>query len=159
MIGVQIDDAIAQRLLGALQGLDGSRIFREVAQVAEALTLERWQRQDSPEGVPWAPLSPVTLRRRQQRGISGTAILRETGLLRSTVRGTSSAPWSAEVTVGGPGSWAAVHQKGNPANTFGGARAPIPARPMIPEGDLPPRYIPRLLEPIEDAIADALGGF
>ena len=30
---------------------------------------------------------------------------------------------------------------------------------MIPEGDLPPRYIPRLLEPIEDAIADALGGF
>lgn len=159
MIGVQLDDTIAQRLLGALQGLDGSRIFREVAEVAEALTLERWQRQASPDGVPWAPLSPVTLRRRQQRGITGTKILRETGLLRSTVRGTSSAPWSAEVTIGGPGSWAAVHQRGNPSNTFGGSPAPIPARPMIPEGDLPPSYVPRLLEPIEDAIADELARF
>lgn len=159
MISAQIDDAIAQQVFANLQGIDGREIFRQVADVFEALTLERFQQQNSPDGVPWAALSPVTLRQRQRRGIAGTAILRETGLLRSTVRGVSG-QWSAGITVGGTGSWAAVHQRGNPANKFGGAPAPIPARPMIPEGDLPPRYIPRLLEPIEDAIADALlGGF
>ncbi len=159
LVSTQLDDAVAQQVFQNLQDLDGTEIFRQVADVYEALTLERFQRQDSPDGVPWAALSPVTLRRRQKRGIAGTAILRETGLLRSTVRGVYS-EWSAGITVGGPGSWAAVHQRGNPSNTFGGAPAPIPARPMIPEGDLPPRYVPRLLEPIEDAIADALmGGF
>jgi phage virion morphogenesis protein len=157
MISTQLDDKVAQQLLAAVQGLDGRAIFAQVADVLENLTLERFQRQDSPDGVPWAALSPVTLRQRQRRGISRTSILRETGLLRSTVRGTSG-EWTATLTVGGPGSWAAVHQGGNPSNTFGGARAPIPARPMIPEGDLPPRYVPRLLEPIEDAIADALMG-
>ena len=158
LISTELDDARFQEAMELLQGLDGTEIFRQVADVYEALTLERFQQQDSPDGVPWAPLSPVTLQRRQKRGIAGTAILRETGLLRSTVRGTYG-ELTAGITVGGPGSWAAVHQRGNPANTFGGAPAPIPARPMIPEGDLPPRYIPRLLEPIEEALADALGGF
>lgn len=158
MISAQLDDRVAQQLLSAVQGLDGREIFAQVADVLENLTLERFQRQDSPDGVPWAALSPVTLRKRQRRGITRTTILRETGLLRSTVRATAS-EWTATLTVGGPGSWAAVHQRGNPSNTFGGAPAPIPARPMIPdEGDLPPRYVPRLLEPIEDAIADALMG-
>ncbi len=159
MISAQLDDAIAQQVFDNLQGLDGTEIFRQVADVYEALTLERFQAQDSPDGVPWAALSPVTLRQRQRRGNTRTTILRDTGLLRSTVRGVHS-EWSAGITVGGPGSWAAVHQRGNPSNTFGGSPAPIPARPMIPEGDLPPRYVPRLLEPIEEAIADALlGGF
>lgn len=157
MISAQLDDRVAQQLLSAVQGLDGREIFAQVADVLENLTLERFQRQDSPDGVPWAALSPVTLRKRQQRGNTRTTILRDTGLLRSTVRGTSG-EWTATLTVGGPGSWAAVHQRGNPSNTFGGSPAPIPARPMIPEGDLPPRYVPRLLEPIEDAIADALMG-
>lgn len=157
MISAQLDDRVAQQLLSAVQGLDGREIFAQVADVLENLTLERFQRQDSPDGVPWAALSPVTLRKRQRRGITRTTILRETGLLRSTVRATAG-EWTATLTVGGPGSWAAVHQRGNPSNTFGGAPAPIPARPMIPEGDLPPRYVPRLLEPIEDAIADALMG-
>lgn len=157
LIYTQLDDDLAQQVFAGLQDLDGTEIFRQVADVYEALTLERFQAQDSPDGVPWAALSPVTLRQRQRRGVTRTTILRETGLLRSTVRGVYS-EWSAGITVGGPGSWAAVHQRGNPSNTFGGSPAPIPARPMIPEGDLPQRYIPRLLEPIEDAIADARMG-
>lgn len=159
LITTELDDAAFQASMEAIEGLDGTEIFRQVSEVYEALTLERFNLQNAPDGTPWAALSPVTLRQRQRRGVSRTSILRETGLLRSTVRGTHG-PWTAGIAVGGPGSWAAVHQRGNPSNTFGGSPAPIPARPMIPDGDLPPRYVPRLLEPIEDAIADALmGGF
>ena len=101
-ISTQLDDAIAQQVFANLQDLDGAEIFRQVADVFESLTLERFQQQDSPDGVPWAALSPVTLRQRQRRGVTRASILRETGLLRSTVRGVSS-EWSAGITVGGPG--------------------------------------------------------
>lgn len=160
MIAVDLDDRDARRVIDALGTLDGRAIFKRVGERAADLTRERFRSQTAPDGAAWAPLRPATLGLRARRGSFGVGVLFDSGAMFRSIRSDAPAEWEATVEVGADGSFARVHQFGNPTNRmFGRALAPIPARPFVPQtGDLPAAYIPPLLEPIEKAIERALDG-
>jgi phage gpG-like protein len=157
MVAIELDDRDAQRVLTALGAIQMQPVLRRVAEVGAQLTRERFRSETDPFGAAWLPLSPVTLGLRARRGSASVGKLFDSGQLFGSIRSEADED-EARVIVGGPGMYARVQQQGNPDNRmFGGALAPIPARPFIPEGsDLPGDYIPALLRPLEVAIERAL---
>lgn len=65
--------------------------------------------QHGPDGAPWTPLTPSTIRNRLRRGRSGIAILRETGTLKGSVSFEVAA---AGVLIGATAPYAGIHQHG-----------------------------------------------
>jgi phage virion morphogenesis protein len=78
----------------------------------------RFETETAPDGRPWTPLKPQTLRRRPKgrsnRGGTG-AILRDTNLLYSSIAPTSTA---VEAAVGTNLVYAAIHQLGGPIQRY-----------------------------------------
>lgn len=70
---------------------------------------ENFRREQTPEGAPWQPLRPATIRARQRRGKSALAILRETGVLAGSI---SYEVEPGGVWIGSPVRYAAIHQFG-----------------------------------------------
>lgn len=91
--------------------------FQSVGELLQASTKDRFRQETAPDGTPWTPLKPATVRARKRRGKSQIAILRESGHLagsnRTEVSGTG-------VEIGSPVEYAAIHQLGGTIN--------IPAR-------------------------------
>lgn len=119
------------------------------------LTKLRFSTGTAPDGSPWVPLKPTTIKVRRSRGGQGSKPLVDSGALAASVRGDGRGN-SVKVVVGGPGMFADVHQEGNPSNTFfGGPSAPIPPRPFLPDGDLPESYWEALIKPFDRRISEA----
>lgn len=113
-----------------------------------------------PWGIAWEPLKQTTL---DARSNDSTAILVDSAkMFRSLDTGMTS-DTEGFITVGTDDRFPEVHQFGNPNNTaWGGALAPIPARPMFPiraatrEVDLPDPWVKDLMDPLDAEIKKAI---
>ena len=107
----ELDTTEAQQRLRVLIGLmDRKRpFFDDVGNLLVASIGRRFHAQRAPDGTPWAPLKPATIKARRRRGRSKLAILRETGGLAGSINAQTS---DDEVRVGSTHDLAAIHQLG-----------------------------------------------
>lgn len=129
-IAIQIDD---REVLGAIQSLiDAGRdlqpAFQDIGEYLVMSTKERFARGESPEGDPWAPNAPSTLKRKSDpRPLHG-----ESGRLENEIY---PHVFADGVDVGSPLVYAGVQQFGAGRGAFGATRRGSP----IPWGDIPAR--------------------
>ena len=97
-----------------------SPILREVGEYLDLSHRLRWDRAESPDGLPWKPLKAETVQRKIRKG-RNRGILVESGNLRDLLRYQVS----GEALYFGTGLvYGATHQFGRP-------EAGIPARPWL----------------------------
>lgn len=110
-IRIEIDEEEARRNLNELLArMSNPRPFYEAAgNILVRSVGENFQRQSAPDGTPWMPLRPATIRARHRRGRSAIAILRETGILAGSIFHQVD---DDGVRVGSPVEYAAIHQFG-----------------------------------------------
>ena len=110
-IKAELDSTEAQRKLRALVALmDRKRpFFEDVGNLLVASVGRRFRAQRAPDGTPWTPLKPATIKARAKRGRSKIAILRETGRLAGSINYQAS---DDDVRIGSPDERAAIHQLG-----------------------------------------------
>lgn len=119
-IHVHVDDREVRRVLRALERATGNLrpAFLEIGEALLQSHEERWSQEQSPEGEPWAPLSPrYQVRKKKHR--DEILLLDET--LRDTLRyqaGRDSLAFGTDRIYG------ATHQ-------FGAPERGIPARPFL----------------------------
>ena len=110
-ITAELNDAEATaRLQALLDRMDRRRPF--MADIGEALVASvgrRFRAQRAPDGTPWTPLKPATIKARTRRGHSQLAILRERGHLAGSINYDAT---ESEVRIGSPAETAAIHQLG-----------------------------------------------
>lgn len=123
MSGVRID--IDDRdVLAALQNLqraagDLTPALEDIGEYLLRSHDERWSREETPDGTPWAPLSPqYDAKKAKKRPNAGILVLDEH--LRRLVSQVSG----NELEVGTPWTYGATHQFGDP-------RRNIPPRPFL----------------------------
>lgn len=117
--------------------------------------------ESDPYGNRWAPLSEVTQeRRRSGRGSGSNKILRDTGVLANSMTYQAAAN---SVEIGTGVEYAVTHQFGSSKGEFGrtsrGAPIPwgdIPARPFLPEDDLPMEWEGEVLAVIDKHLGAGL---
>ncbi|MDX1464115.1 MAG: phage virion morphogenesis protein [Halomonas sp.] len=135
MAGARIQlDLEARTVLAAIGELidrmeDPRPAFREIGEYLDLAHRDRWDAQRSPDGTPWAPLSPVT-RARKKKNADRVLVLE--GYLRDTLRYQESA---TELLFGTDRVYGAVHQFGARQGAFGTTARGGP----IPWGDIPAR--------------------
>lgn len=107
----ELDATEAQNRLHQLVKLmDQRRPF--FAAVGEQLVLSagrNFKAQAAPDGTPWTPLKPATIKARARRGRSKISILRDRGLLAGSINYQAT---DDEVRIGSPVEYAAIHQLG-----------------------------------------------
>lgn len=112
-IRVEINDAEARRNLDDLLARMGNPrpFFESVGIALVGSTLRRFKAQVRPDGAPWTPLKPATIKARQKRGRSAIAILRESGDLAGSI---ISQVEEDGVRIGSAGDipYARIHQSG-----------------------------------------------
>ena len=132
-----IDDADLDRLAEVLGGANHAlaEISRQLAEEALDLVKEGWRRQASPDGTPWAP---------KQRD-DGRAILVRFGALRASFQVVSAdaSGFSIATSV----SYGTFHQDGT---------RHMPARPMVPTGELPAEWVAAFDEVVQDVLTELL---
>ena len=109
---VQIEQEEARvRLQAMVDRMDNRRpFFNEVGQLLADSTRARFREQRGPDGQPWEPLKPSTIKARQRRGRSKISILRESGALAGSIRFEAT---NDAVQVGSVlDPYAAIHQLG-----------------------------------------------
>lgn len=109
----------ATRRIGELSGRlsDLSPALRPAAEDLKTLIDDSFRESRSPDGTPWAPLKPATIKRRRQ---GSSKPLVDTGTLRNSI---SVRAGKKTLRVGTNVPYAGTHQ-------FGGEH--IPARPFLP---------------------------
>jgi phage virion morphogenesis protein len=121
-IQIEIDDrevlAALQRLVDA--GRDLKPAFEQIGEYLDLAHRQRWDRQEAPDGTPWAPLSPKTLARKHKKGRPLDTLV-ESGDLRDLLRYQAS---DDGLEFGTDRRYGAPHQ-------FGREEAGIPARPFL----------------------------
>ena len=143
--------AALQRLTKSLEDL--TPIMQEIGQAVDTHTMLGFRAGTDPYGNPWAPLSETTLSRR--RGGGGQP-LRDTARLQNSFS-YQAGPTSVE--YGTNVEYASTHQYGASKGAYGadqhGRPIPwggIPARPMLPSGELPEALQREVLRIAEKAI-------
>ncbi|WP_319530828.1 phage virion morphogenesis protein [uncultured Cohaesibacter sp.] len=134
-------DQEIRRLIDKIE--DKAAIHRVIGMALYNQTMERFEREESPDGNKWAPLTPLTLsNRRQSRGI-----LRDSGeLMRSIHFEASSSRAEVGTNLNHPKVWVMQHGATIKPRRFNSLRIPvaggaegfvfskgvkIPARPYI----------------------------
>ena len=86
-IRIEVDDAEARRNLEELLArmANPRPFYQAVGNLLVTSVGRNFQREAGPDGAPWTPLRPATIRKRQRRGLSGLAILRERGRLAGSI--------------------------------------------------------------------------
>tara|TARA_R110000868_G_scaffold368852_1_gene631989 strand:- start:12221 stop:12790 length:570 start_codon:yes stop_codon:yes gene_type:complete len=108
------DEAARLALQDMLDRMDDKRPF--YASVGERLltsTKDRFRQQTAPDGTPWKPLRPRTVKDREVAGLTPIAILRARGHLAGSINYVAT---SEQVSVGSPVEYAAIHQLGGTIN-------------------------------------------
>lgn len=101
---VTLTQNTAVQALTSLDGIDWEAPLRESNIYMERITLNRFARETDPDGRPWTPLKPSTLKQKK----SGT-ILREKSIL---VNATSSRVVGDTGYIENPTSYGGLHQRG-----------------------------------------------
>jgi phage virion morphogenesis protein len=86
-----------------------SGFYKNVGDYLTRSTLENFKRETSPDGQPWKPLLPSTIRNRASQGQTPIAILRAQGDLAGSINAQAG---STEVKIGSAVPHAAIHQLG-----------------------------------------------
>lgn len=132
-IRVTVNFEAVKRQLGLLGAVlrDRRGLLETIADWLRFISRQSFQRQGSPEGAPWAPLS-LRYAFFKARRFRGQGILRRRGvLLRSLFSGVEGNRAFVSTT---PLPYAAIHQFGGQAGR--GRKARIPARPYLPSAAL-----------------------
>lgn len=148
-IDVQLDDAEFTAALKTLKDRAENLkpLFDDIGEHLAETTKMRFATSTAPDGTRWAPNTPATYlgylsafktsfsksgrisAKGQARASNKRPLIGETGLLAYTI---SYDAGSNSVDIFSPLIYSAVQQFGNPNNRyFGGALAPIPARPYL----------------------------
>ena len=134
MIEINIDPRAA---LIAVEGLKNKSLTTPIRQAGEWMRREtqlNFARQSDPEGKPWEPLKPSTLRRKKT-----TAILRETGSLSASIHRHGPGSSGHETRIRVDVDYGIFHQTGTKA---------IPQREII--GISEKRHAPKIRKIFED---------
>ena len=83
--------------------------FRQVGEILVKSVKENFRGEHAPDGTPWTPLAPATVKARMKRGRSAVKILRERGRLAGSI---NYAPTGDQVTIGAVPEYSAIHQLG-----------------------------------------------
>ena len=138
-LDVKYDDSAVQKALARVLRATGNArpLMQDIGEYLTPVHEDRWERETDPDGRPWAPLKPETLKRKKT-----TRILYEEGdLLRGAIYNASATQLEF-----GLNDWkAAFHQ-------FGTSRG-LPAREML---GLDADDEQEILDIIADYLADAL---
>lgn len=149
-IELTVDEADIVERLRRIAASDRSDALHEIGKYLELSHRERWPLAQSPEGVPWAPLSEVTKARKAK---NVDTILVESGDLRETLRyqlvGNDSLEFGTDRVYG------AAHQFGMPKGYAGTTERGSP----IPWGDIPARPFLGISDDDRTAILDILEGY
>lgn len=108
-VELQAEGAEAQ-LQELLDRMDNRRpFFMSVGERLLGSTKDRFKTATAPDGTPWTPLKPATIRARERRKLTPIAILRARGLLAGSINYVAT---NDEVRIGSPVASAAIHQLG-----------------------------------------------
>lgn len=128
---IEIDDARAVAMLERLRaaGANTRALNDDIGAAFVEIAALSFNDAADPWGAPWTALSQTTIDRRRKQSDKP---LNDFGFLRASLESRTDGS-GVEVSIGRADRPAAPHQFGNPLNRmFGGALAPIPARPMLP---------------------------
>ncbi len=130
-IEIELDDTRAQNALQRLiaAGADLSPALRDIGEHILKNTEHRFNTQQDPDGKPWTPLSPTTLKRKRN---NRDKILTGRGHLRGNLADQLGRDY---VEIGSPFKYANTHQFGARKGAFGKTQRGAP----IPWGDIPAR--------------------
>lgn len=147
-ITIQIDAREALAALGRLERALGDlrSPLREIAGALESSVEDAFALERAPSGEAWAPLRPVTQRRR--RAWPGM-ILQDSAHLAGSITSSSGADWAAAGTNLG---YAPTHQFGARKGQFGRTRRGAP----IPWGDVPARPFLGRADELDGEILDVV---
>ena len=139
-IEIEVNDEEARRNLAALlDRMSRPRPFYEAAgDLLQASTFDRFDTETAPDGTPWAPLKPATIRARLSRGRSQIMILREQGRLRGSIFRRID---DEGAIIGSEVPYAAIHQFGGTIDMS--ARAGTIFRRRFADGSLGRRFAKR----------------
>ncbi|MEI6100088.1 MAG: phage virion morphogenesis protein [Alphaproteobacteria bacterium] len=152
MITVEINDDLISAALASAQAQlgDMSNLMGKLAVLIVDQTEQRFTEGKSPEGVPWAPRSAVTIANYKRRKLAYGGLLHLTGQLSGNL-GSAYGPDFAEVTTAEP--YAAMMQFGGTRAAFPNLWGNIPARPFMGLSD---ENQTDILDTIGEALASAL---
>lgn len=110
-----------QRRLAKIQDADIDFLVKQSVAFISTDLRSRFRKERAPDGRSWTPLSPVTIRDKQEKGYGGQPILVRTGALRNSVRSKRLKQLRYQVASEGV-KYAEQHQVGD---------RNLPARPFI----------------------------
>jgi phage virion morphogenesis protein len=116
---ITLDDDPATQALAALNGRSGD-LRPALDAIGESLMLAtdlRFEREEDPDGSPWAPLAPATAKRKAKLGHE--RILQLSGRLRGSITRTVD---ESSVTVGTNLPYARIHQLGGEITKYAHSR-------------------------------------
>lgn len=121
-ISVEIDDQEVQQAMKRLTAVVGNpRIaFSDIGEYLVLSHYERWEKEQSPDGTPWAELKPDTIKRKREKSRQ-LDILVQDGYLRDLMRYN---PSPSGLDFGTDRKYGATHH-------FGDDDRGIPARPFL----------------------------
>lgn len=83
---VQGNQKLKQRIATIRSNLNLPPMIDELGRLLLRRTIDRFDRQVDPDGNPWKPLAPVTMRRRGEMGYPELPALRRSGTLRAAIQ-------------------------------------------------------------------------
>lgn len=148
MLEITVDD---RELLATLARLarrlsDLRPVMRGIATELEARVEARFERQVDPNGRPWEPLAPATLKKKRRK----TAILYDEGDMQGSLTSAAGADWAQ---VGFGQHYATFHEWGTRHMPRRGLLLADPARGSLGAGDRE-----SVLELLSEFLADELEG-
>lgn len=153
-IAISVDDAGARAALMRLAavGRGNPKVMRTVALAMQQAVYNAFRFQQAPDGSPWPPLSPLTLRARARKGNHNQQPLIATGAMYRSIESDSNSN-EASVAVG-----AGLPDARAWWNQFGTTRAP--ARSLLPVTEsaaIPTAaWLDAVMAPIDDALREAM---
>ena len=100
-------------------------INRQIAIGLRRNTAQRFKSKTAPDGTPWQPNAPSTLKRKKSGRSYGSLLIGQTKVLSAIQRRHNA----NEVVIGTPAIYGRIHQLGGKAGR--GHKVTIPARPFL----------------------------
>ncbi len=158
MINIQLDTSELDRSLSRLRQAAGN-LHPPLDAIGDALENHialLFVDQQSPSGEPWKPLSNTALQRRRQGNGAGDAqILQDSGVLKNSFTHYAD---NQSVEIGTAVEYALTHQFGATKGQYapGVPWGDIPARPFMPEENLPPDWENEVMDILAQHLDGAL---
>jgi len=126
MIELNLTSEAVARLLDEMQrkSIDLERPFKNLGDYLVKTTQERFDHEEAPDGTPWAPLSPVTVKRKGHARILKGEVL-------ALSRQFNSYADANQLEWGSIMEYAAMQQFGGSKSEFPHLWGDIPARPFL----------------------------